>query len=97
MSEKESLSKIDDMIATLEGMGASFDDFSISELQEAAALARAAKEIEALQRREGSSVQVGQKAPDFRLAHLAADAGEPIQLSERFGSRPVALVFGSYT
>lgn len=46
------------------------------------------------QRREGD-LQVGQKAPDVRLVSL--DGKSPLLLSERIGSKPLVLVFGSYT
>jgi hypothetical protein len=41
------------------------------------------------------SLQPGDMAPDFRLATL--DRKEMVQLSSFRGSRPVVLVFGSYT
>jgi len=49
---------------------------------------------------EKTSVQEGDPAPDFTLPWLGrkpAGAGERLTLSSRFGKRPVALVFGSYT
>jgi hypothetical protein len=41
------------------------------------------------------TVNVGDPAPDFRLPTL--DRKETVQLSSFRGSRPVVLVFGSYT
>lgn len=46
------------------------------------------------QRREGK-LQIGEKAPDVRLVSL--DGRSPVLLSERTGSKPLVLVFGSYT
>lgn len=46
------------------------------------------------QRREGS-LRVGDTAPDVRLVSL--DGKSPVLLSERTGSKPLVLVFGSYT
>jgi hypothetical protein len=40
-------------------------------------------------------IEVGDEAPDFALQ--AVDGGATVRLSELLGSRPVALVFGSYT
>ena len=49
---------------------------------------------------EASSVKPDQPAPDFTLPWLpGSEGGETatLTLSEHFGKRPVALVFGSYT
>ncbi|HEU5249082.1 MAG TPA: hypothetical protein VFW15_03780 [Thermoanaerobaculia bacterium] len=46
------------------------------------------------QRREGN-LRVGDTAPDVRLVSL--DGKSPVLLSERTGSKPLVLVFGSYT
>ena len=49
---------------------------------------------------EPSSVKPDQPAPDFTLPWLpGSEGGETatLTLSEHFGKRPVALVFGSYT
>ena len=40
-------------------------------------------------------LQVGDAAPDFSLRPLHADAA--VTLSKEYASRPVVLVFGSYT
>ena len=58
----------------------------------------AAAEVERLLAAERTSVQEGDPAPDFRLPRLTgAEVGERVALSDHFGKRPVALVFGSYT
>jgi hypothetical protein len=47
---------------------------------------------------EADSAQQGAPAPDFCLKPLNDYAGgTPVRLSDHFGKRPVALVFGSYT
>ncbi|TAJ07716.1 MAG: hypothetical protein EPO68_16110 [Planctomycetota bacterium] len=45
------------------------------------------------QRREGDLV-VGARAPDVELVRLD---GSAMKLSERFGERPLVVVFGSFT
>lgn len=58
----------------------------------------AASEIQRLLDAEKSSVQTGDPAPDFQLPRLSGpSAGRRVALSDHFGTRPVALVFGSYT
>lgn len=44
--------------------------------------------------REEGSLRVGDPAPDVVLTGLD---GQPVHLKERFGGKPVVLVFGSYT
>ncbi len=49
---------------------------------------------------EQTSVQPGEAAPDFTLPYLpgyGGAEGETLTLSDRLGSRPVAIIFGSYT
>ncbi|SPF54513.1 conserved exported hypothetical protein [Candidatus Sulfopaludibacter sp. SbA4] len=46
-------------------------------------------------RARAGSLKPGDMAPDFRLPTL--DRKETVQLSSYRGSRPVVLVFGSYT
>jgi peroxiredoxin len=46
-------------------------------------------------RARAGTLQAGDAAPDFRLPTL--DHKEFVQLSSFRGSRPVVLVFGSYT
>lgn len=45
------------------------------------------------QRREGD-LRVGDRAPDVALTALD---GTEVRLSDRIGSRPLVLIFGSYT
>jgi ferric-dicitrate binding protein FerR (iron transport regulator) len=46
------------------------------------------------QRREGD-LQVGQRAPDVTLVSL--DGKSRVRLADEIGSKPLVLVFGSYT
>ena len=58
----------------------------------------AAAEVERVLEAERTSVSEGDPAPEFRLARLTgAEVGARVALSDHFGKRPVALVFGSYT
>ena len=43
----------------------------------------------------GGSLEIGNPAPDFKLARHAGDG--TVTLSEHVGKKPVVLVFGSYT
>ena len=68
------------------------------DMREAMEYPGAAAEVERLLAAEMTSVQEGDPAPDFRLRRLTgAEVGERVALSDHFGKRPVALVFGSYT
>lgn len=77
----------------LEGMNA--DD-----LAAAVSHPKAAATIEAMFEIESNSVQAGDPAPDIELVWLGARReGQPqrFSLAAHRGSRPVALIFGSYT
>jgi len=70
------------------------------ELMAALAHPKAAAEIQRGFALEATTVQEGQPAFDFTLPRLAAGSGKgpgPVTLSDHYGQRPVALVFGSYT
>lgn len=47
-------------------------------------------------RREGT-LKVGDAAPDVELLALTAGGSERVRLRERFGKRPLVLIFGSFT
>jgi hypothetical protein len=49
-----------------------------------------------LARREARAPSAGDPAPDFELPTLES-RDRTVRLSEFFGTRPVALIFGSYT
>ena len=77
----------------LAGMG-------VDDLAAAVSHPKAPEAIGKLMELEAVSVQEGDPAPDFTLPWLHAapeGAGPMLTLSERFGKRPVALIFGSYT
>ncbi len=69
------------------------------ELAQAIAHPLAAREIQRGMKLEATSVQEGDPAFDFELPRLLDSPGmsESVSLSEHFGKRPVALIFGSYT
>ncbi len=73
---------------------------SPEELAKALAHPEAVGELQRLLGVEAESVAEGDPAPDFTLARLGdvspGDA-EHVTLSDYFGRRPVALIFGSYT
>ena len=72
-------------------------------IKQAMAHPNAAATIAELMPFEITSVQPGQPAPDFTLPYLpgslpeGADHDTTVTLSDHFGKRPVALIFGSYT
>jgi len=97
----------DELDATREGiarMMATLDPkdlrgMSLDDLGDAMAHPKAAEVVAQLMPVEAASVQQGDPAPDFRLPYLrgSGPAGATLRLSDHFGVRPVALVFGSYT
>ena len=73
---------------------------NVDDLADAVSHPKAPEVIGALMEIEATSVREGDPAPDFTLPWLAgapAGAGDTLTLSSRFGPRPVALIFGSYT
>jgi hypothetical protein len=73
---------------------------SVASLSEALSHPKAADVIAESLAAEAGSVKQGEPAPDFSLPWLSgpsAGEGSAFTLSDRFGKRPVALVFGSYT
>jgi len=98
VSEADIKQLMADMITQLESEGVSLDGLSLDDLRDAASHPKAAESIAELMRLEAVSVQQGEAAPDFCLPYLGADhTGQSQRLSEHFGDRPVALIFGSYT
>jgi hypothetical protein len=78
----------------------SMDGLDLADLEDAMSHPEAKKTVAELMPLEAASVQAGQPAPDFTLPWLpgsGAGEGESFTLSEKHGSRPVALIFGSYT
>jgi len=73
---------------------------SEDDLADAMSHPKAAGVVAELLEREKASVQQGEPAPDFTLPWLPGSGerrGETLTLSDHFGKRPVALIFGSYT
>ncbi len=73
---------------------------TVADLADATSHPLAGDVVAELMEREAGSVQEGDPAPDFTLAWLPGSGegrGETLTLSNHFGKRPVALVFGSYT
>lgn len=69
-------------------------------LAEAISHPKAADAIAELMEIEAGTVEQGAPAPDFTLPWLPGSSGSDaatLTLSEHFGDRPVALIFGSYT
>jgi hypothetical protein len=86
----------------LEADPAGAKDAGVNSQQLASALAHpmARAELERTLPIELASVAAGEPAPDFTLARLLdAHEGQAshVTLSDHFGKRPVALIFGSYT
>ena len=73
---------------------------SVDDLAEAVSHPKAAAMIAEIMEAEAASVQEGEPAPDFTLPWLEKSGvgrGATLTLSDHFGKRPVALIFGSYT
>ena len=73
---------------------------TVADLMDAVSHPKAAEVISETMAAEASSVQQGEPAPDFTLPWLPGStrgAQPTLTLSDHFGKRPVALIFGSYT
>ena len=73
---------------------------TVDDLQDAMSHPLAAEVVGECMAAEAGSVQQGEPAPDFTLPWLPGSGegrGPSLTLSDHFGKRPVALVFGSYT
>ena len=79
--------------------GEDMQGLSQDDLKDAMSHPEAAKVVAELMPYEASSVKPGEPAPDFTLPYLPGNGpeGETVTLSDHFGKRPVALIFGSYT
>ena len=90
--------------AMIDGMLASLADedmagLDLDDLKDAMSHPLAARSVAELMPLEAASAQAGDPAPDFSLPYLPGSGPENVRvrLSDHFGSRPVALIFGSYT
>jgi len=73
---------------------------TVDDLMDAVSHPKAAETIAETLGWEAASVKPGEPAPDFTLPWLRgadSERGPAFTLSSRFGRRPVALIFGSYT
>jgi hypothetical protein len=73
---------------------------TVERLASAVAHPRAAEVIRECMEADAHSANEGEPAPDFTLPWLPPSGegrGPSFTLSDHFGKRPVALVFGSYT
>ena len=48
-----------------------------------------------MEERDAKAPKAGDPAPDFELCDV--DGQNPVRLSELYGQKPVALIFGSFT
>ena len=96
-AEDETRNEISRMLDSLEGedmRGLTHDD-----LKQAMSHPKAAETVAELMSYDATAVKLGDPAPDFSLPYLPGSGreGASVTLSDHFGSRPVALIFGSYT
>jgi hypothetical protein len=73
---------------------------SVERLEKAISHPKAQAVIQELMALEEQVVKQGDPAPDFTLPWLqgsTAKSSDRLTLSDHFGKRPVALIFGSYT
>jgi hypothetical protein len=98
MSKIDVDAMIEGVRAQLEAQGMELQGLTLEDLRDAMSHPQAAGEVMRAMALEGTSVQVGDPAPEFDLPRLGgSNAGERVRLSSHFGKRPVALIFGSYT
>ena len=107
MSDGQSGTESPDVVAEMldhlveSGEAKKMQGLDIDRLKAAMSAPGAAETVAEIQKLGADSqAGVGQPAPDFVLPYLPGqgmEEGEAVRLSECLGSRPVALVFGSYT
>jgi len=102
MADPDVKQLMDGMRATLEQdeRAGKLAGLSVSDLEDAMSHPKAAPVIAEIFAAEQGSVQQGEDAPDFTLPWLPGSAKpgvDVLSLSSHFGTRPVALIFGSYT
>ena len=96
-AEDKTQNAVSELLTKLEGedlQGRSHDD-----VKQAMSHPKAAETVAELLSNDAASVKLGDPAPDFCLPYLPGSGreGSSVTLSDHFGSRPVALIFGSYT
>jgi len=99
MSEDVMKSRVAGLLKQLEAGPHEMEGLDLDDLKAAMSHPKALDTLAKWMPFEATSVQPGAPAPDFRLPYLPGygPEGESMTLSEHFGSRPVALIFGSYT
>jgi hypothetical protein len=100
MSQEPMKQMIQGMLANLEKNGVEMDGLSLDDLRDAMSHPKAPEFLAEWMPVEAESVAQGEPAPDFTLPYLPGqgmDEGETMSLASHFGSRPVGLIFGSYT
>jgi hypothetical protein len=98
MSEFDVDAMIEALRGQLEAEGAEMEGLSLDDLRDAISHPKAAAHVAEAMALDAQSVKAGDPAPDFALPRLGGSkAGEVVTLSSHFGTRPVALIFGSYT
>jgi hypothetical protein len=100
MSDSQTTERIQQMLAGLEQGKVQMEGLELEDLRRVMEHPGARKFIAEWMPHEASSVKPGESAPDFTLPYLPGqgrEPGETATLSDHFGNRPVALVFGSYT
>jgi hypothetical protein len=101
MTEEDTKNMIAGMLKNLDGED--MQGLSLDSLKDAMQHPKAAETVAELMPLESTSVQPGEPAPDFTLPYLPGSLpegtlpGATVTLSDHFGNRPVALIFGSYT
>jgi hypothetical protein len=73
---------------------------TVSDLEDAMSHPKAGPVVAEVFAAEQASVKQGADAPDFTLPWLPGSAKpgvDALSLASHFGTRPVALIFGSYT
>ncbi len=92
-----------DILAAIERGDAKIGDMETGKLAEVMSHPKAAAVLKEVAEAEKVSIRAGDPAPDFTLPrlmvpnHAASTSTERVTLSEHYGDRPVALIFGSYT
>ena len=87
-----------DLKAQMESDGEQMQGLGFDDLRDAMSHPAAAAEVARILAREQDGIAVGDPAPDFELPRLPGPHGAGnVRLSDHFGKRPVALIFGSYT
>ena len=99
MPEDEVKTRVAGLLEQLAASPPEMEGLDLDDLKAAMSHPKALETLTKWMPLEASSAQPGAPAPDFSLPYMPGYGpdGESMTLSSHFGSRPVALVFGSYT